>query len=101
MKKIAAVAGVIAIVAGGGWLMRERILDRIMQHQIDRTLTRADESLLTDGKLHVVLCGTAAALPDAHRAGPCPAILANGEFRLIGPRPDSVPNFDPLNPAHA
>lgn len=43
----------------------------------------ADTGLLTDGQLHVVLCGTGSPLPDANRAEACTAIIAGGEFLLV------------------
>ena len=51
-------------------------ISSLITRQIDRTLKRVDNSLLTDGKIHVILCGTAAALPDRDRAGPCTAVIA-------------------------
>lgn len=97
MKKLSIGLLILALLAGAGWLLRDRILDAITQKKIDQTLTRADDTLLTDGNLHVVLCGTAAALPDAQRAGPCVAILANGEFWLIDAGPASWRNVDQMN----
>lgn len=71
--------------------------ERLYLRQVDRILQRVDASLLTDGQLHVVLCGTAAALPDRDRAGPCTAILANGEFLLVDAGPGSWRNVDLAN----
>jgi ribonuclease Z len=42
-----------------------------------------DASLLNDGQLHVVLCGTGSPLPDPNRAEACTAIIAGGEFVLV------------------
>ena len=42
-----------------------------------------DLAMLTDGKLHVVMCGTGSPLPDANRASACVAVVAGGEFVLI------------------
>jgi ribonuclease Z len=41
------------------------------------------DSMLTDGQLHVVLCGTGSPLPDATRAQACTAVIAGGEFVLV------------------
>ncbi|MFN7930277.1 MAG: MBL fold metallo-hydrolase [Blastocatellia bacterium] len=49
----------------------------------------ADASLLTDGQMHVVLCGTGSPLPDATRASACTAILAGGQMVLIDVGPGS------------
>ncbi|MDX2034983.1 MAG: MBL fold metallo-hydrolase [Blastocatellia bacterium] len=48
-----------------------------------------DTSMLTDGKLHVVMCGTGSPLPDANRASACVAVIAGGEFVLIDAGPNS------------
>src|SRR5688572_9757413 len=79
------------------FLKREALMERVMVQRIDQTLTRVDESWLTDGKLHVFLCGTGAALPDADRAGPCTAVLAGGEFILVDTGPASWRNLDLAN----
>jgi len=50
---------------------------------------QGDNSLLSDGQLHVVLCGTGSPLPDATRASACVAVLAGGEFVLIDTGPGS------------
>jgi ribonuclease Z len=42
-----------------------------------------DAGWLSDGQLHVVLCGTGSPLPDANRAEACTAIIAGGEFVLV------------------
>ena len=44
---------------------------------------------LTDGKLHVILCGTGSPLPDPERAGSCTAILAGGQVVLVDVGPGS------------
>ena len=98
MKKlIYGFIAVVVIVLIAGWLGRDRLLDAVMRQRIDQTLMRVDNSILTDGKLHVILCGTAAALPDADRAGPCTAIIANNEFWLIDAGPGSWRNLDAMN----
>jgi ribonuclease Z len=96
MKKyLFAVAALILVAAA--IFGREPLLQKLMAHQIDRTLTRVDDSMLSDGKLHVVLCGTAAALPDKDRAGPCTAVIAGGQFLLVDAGPGSWRNVDLLN----
>lgn len=82
----------VALVLGG-----KPLLDTLVQAQIDRTLQRAQTALLDDGQLHVFLCGTGAALPDPDRAGPCTAILADGQFLLIDAGPASWRVVDQLN----
>lgn len=84
-------------IAAIGYAERGPIMERIITRQIDRTLNRVDMSLLNDGKIHVILCGTAAALPDKDRAGPCTAIIAGGQFWLVDVGPSSWRNVDQLN----
>lgn len=97
MKKLAVSATAVAALALAGWLARDALLEKAIVARMDETLTRVDHSLLTDGALHVFLCGTAAALPDEKRAGPCTAILAGGEFILVDAGPASWRNVDLLN----
>ncbi len=96
MKLKAFIVAALAVTAIG-YVERGPILDRIITRQIDRTLNRVDNSLLTDGKIHVILCGTAAALPDKDRAGPCTAIIAGGQFWLVDVGPSSWRNVDQMN----
>ena len=50
---------------------------------------QSDNSLLSDGQMHVVLCGTGSPLPDPARASACVAVIAGGEFVLIDTGPGS------------
>ena len=50
-------------------------------------------SLLTDGALHVVICGSGSPLPSAERAGPCTAVIAGGRMFLIDVGPGSTENL--------
>jgi len=63
--------------------------DRMIDRQIERTITANDRSILQSPDLHVVLCGTGSPLPDAERAGACTAVLAGGEFVLVDTGPGS------------
>ncbi|MBA4286725.1 MAG: MBL fold metallo-hydrolase [Xanthomonadaceae bacterium] len=94
-RAIAAVA--FALVVAAVVAFRAPLLQRVVDARIDANLRRADTGLLDDGQLHVVLCGTAAALPDPDRAGPCTAILADGQFLLIDAGPGSWRVLDRLN----
>jgi ribonuclease Z len=96
-KTLLVIVTVLLLVSAGLYLKREALLERVMLQRIDRTLARVDESWLTDSALHVFLCGTAAALPDASRAGPCTAVLAGGEFILVDAGPGSWRNLDLAN----
>lgn len=89
---IALVALCVALYA-----LRMPLFNALTTLQIDKTLARVDDSLLKDGQLHVILCGTGAALPDARRAGPCTAVIANGEFWLIDIGPAAWRKVDLMN----
>jgi ribonuclease Z len=96
-KTLLVIVAASLVAAAGLYLKRGAVLERVMLKRIDQTLTRVDESWLADGALHVFLCGTAAALPDADRAGPCTAVLAGGEFIVVDTGPGSWRNLDLAN----
>ena len=50
---------------------------------------QADMAMLSDGQLHVVMCGTGSPLADAARASACVAVIAAGEVVLIDVGPGS------------
>lgn len=50
---------------------------------------QADTAMLSDGQLHVVMCGTGSPLADATRASACVAVIAAGEVVLIDVGPGS------------
>jgi ribonuclease Z len=61
--------------------------DRLQQRLLER---RAEDMLrgdrldwLSDGALHVILCGTGSPLPDLSRAGPCVAVIAAERLFLV------------------
>ena len=95
MKRI--ILLVVVALAVVAYVKRDPLLEKLITRQIDKTLTRADTSLMSDGKIHVILCGTAAALPDPDRAGPCTAIIAGDQFWLVDTGPSSWRNVDNLN----
>jgi ribonuclease Z len=97
MKRHSFILILLAIVAVVAYVERGPILERLIRRQIDHTLQRVDNSLMTDGKIHVILCGTAAALPDPDRAGACTAIIAGDQFWLVDIGPSSWRNVDVLN----
>jgi ribonuclease Z len=66
----------------------ERIESRMIQRAAERGAAAPDHSdWLTDGALHVVLCGTGSPLPSKLRAGPCTAVIAGGHFLLVDTGP--------------
>ncbi len=48
---------------------------------------QSDMAMLTDGQLHVVMCGTGSPITDANRASACVAVVAGGEVVLIDTGP--------------
>lgn len=50
-------------------------------------------SLLDDGALHVIICGSGSPLPSAERAGPCTAVIAGGRMFLVDVGPGSTENL--------
>lgn len=98
MKRlIVAGLGLLLLIGTTGYVLRGPLIDAVVAQRSAATLTRVDRSTLTDGQLHVWLCGTAAALPDPDRAGPCTAIVAGGQFVLIDAGPGSWRVVDGLN----
>ena len=71
--------------------------DRLIDRQIERTLTRVDTSVLTSPDLQVVLCGTGSPLPDPDRAAACTAVIAGGTFVLVDVGPGSWGQADLAN----
>jgi ribonuclease Z len=79
----------IAVLAISGC---DRIESAIYQRAADRALAPDRTDLLSDGSLHVILCGTGSPLPDPDRAGPCTAVIASGNFYLVDVGPGSWEN---------
>jgi len=63
---------------------------RLIDRQVDRTLTRVDESVLRSPDLQVVLCGTGSPIADPDRAAACTAVIAGGHFFLVDVGPGSA-----------
>jgi ribonuclease Z len=98
MKRLAGILLVLVLIlAGAGYILRDRLIDQMMRQRMDANLLRTDNGLLSDGQLHVFLCGTAAALPDQERAGPCTVVIAAGHMLLIDAGPASWRVVDRLN----
>jgi len=87
----------LVLLAGTAYTAYPRLLDLLVQRSVDRGLQRSNTAILDDGQLHLYLCGTAAALPDPNRAGPCTAVVAGGQFVLIDAGPASWRVVDGLN----
>jgi len=87
----------LVVIAGLGYATRKPLMESLIQRHLAQTLNRFDTAMLDDGSLHIILCGTAAALPDPDRAGPCLAVIAAGQMILIDTGPASWRVVDRLN----
>jgi len=85
-------AGTIAGWATARGSRLEDYIDQFVLGQWDR----ADYSLLDDGRLHVILCGTSAALARRERGFPCTAVLVDGELILVDAGPGAIAAADLL-----
>jgi ribonuclease Z len=70
---------------------------QLIDRQVDRALTRVDESVLHSPDLQVVLCGTGSPIADPDRAAACTAVIAGGHFFLVDAGPGSVEVVDRAN----
>lgn len=78
-RKIAIVAAMLAILIGLALVFgRGAIAERAFQAALDKTVGVDQSAKLGDG-LHVYVCGSGSPMPDADRAGPCLAVLADGQ----------------------
>ena len=68
-------------------------LDALLHRQARRR-TQRSATLLTDGKLHVVLCGTGCPMPDPTRVGACVAVIASHTFVLFDSGPGAARRVD-------
>ena len=70
----------LLIVAGAGffWKFGDQLVLKLMQRQVENTLSNRFMDELPDG-LHVYICGAGSPIPDPHRAGPCTAVIAGNK----------------------
>jgi ribonuclease Z len=71
--------------------------DRLVDRQIERNLSRVDDSVLTSPDLQVVVCGSGSPLVDEDRAASCIAVIAGGEFVMVDAGPGSWEVLDLAN----
>jgi ribonuclease Z len=81
---LAVTAFLVTQIAGCDWVQ-----SRIIKRMAGRALNGDRTDLLTDGDLHVVLCGTGSPVADPERASACTAVLAGGHFLLVDAGPGS------------
>src|ERR1017187_1288624 len=87
---------ILAVLAGGVWLMRERIAMAIMARAYDRAMGDDPIAALPDG-LHVGLCGSGSPMPDPTRAGPCTAVVAGRRLFVVDSGTGSTKNLSLMN----
>lgn len=88
MRRVLWIAALACALAG---------CERLAERQIERNLSRVDESVLTSPDLQVVICGSGSPLADPDRAAPCTAVIAGGEFVLVDAGPGSWEVLDLAN----
>lgn len=90
------VIAVVAVVLGGGWLVRERVAEAGMRRLYEAALATDPLAELPDG-LHVGLCGSGAPMPDPTRAGPCVAVVAGRDLFVVDAGSGSTRNLLLMN----
>jgi ribonuclease Z len=61
----------------------DRLQQRLVERRAEDMLEGDRQDWLSDGALHVILCGTGSPLPDLARAGPCTAVIAGERLFLV------------------
>ncbi len=69
----------------------------MVEGQIERNLSRVDDSVLRSPDLQVVICGSGSPLADARRASGCTAVIAGGVFVIVDAGPGSWEVLDLAN----
>lgn len=87
---------VVAVIAAGAWLMRERLAMAAMDRAYRAGMAADPMAGLTDG-LHVGLCGTGSPMPDPTRAGPCVAVVAGRQLFVVDTGQGSTRNLSLMN----
>ena len=94
---LAGLAGVVIFAGGLAWAVlwnSTGLQDGIMSGVIaSRMADTSVDALLTDGALHIYLCGTGSPMPDPSRANACTAIIAGGHIVIVDTGPGSWRNI--------
>jgi ribonuclease Z len=61
----------------------ERLQQRVIERGAEKAAQGDRQDWLSDGALHLVLCGTGSPLPDLERAGSCAAVIAGENLFLV------------------
>jgi ribonuclease Z len=95
-----ALAGLVLVLAGGAWIMRGQIAERVMARVYDQVFTGDPIAALPDG-LHVGLCGSGSPMADPTRAGPCTVVVAGRQMFVVDSGTGSTKNLTLMNLAPA
>lgn len=90
------VAAVVAVgLIGYGVVMNvPSVQDALMVRVIKARLSdQSQAALLTDGGLHLAICGSGSPMPDPTRANACTAVIAGGHIVVIDTGPGSWKKF--------
>jgi ribonuclease Z len=79
-----------AVIVGLGLIFQKPLMQAFMPHIVREVMNRKNVHF-ADG-LYAGLCGTGSPMPDAHRAGPCIAVLAGGHFFIVDAGEGSTKN---------
>ena len=83
------IAAVLAVAAGGVWMLRGPIAVALMQRAYERAMSNDPFAALPDG-LGVGLCGSGSPMPDPTREGPCVAVVAGRQLFVVDSGPGST-----------
>ncbi len=83
MKKIAIMVVAAAVIVAALLGLRPLLMQVVIRKGAAELGNRFQESLLTDGRLHVVMVGTGSPAPDPYRAQACTAVIVEGAFILF------------------
>lgn len=81
-KTLAWLALIAGLVAGGAWLLRERIALALFERGMDAALAADPFKGRPDG-LSVGLCGAGSPMPSPDRAGPCTVVTAGRHVFVV------------------
>lgn len=81
--KLALILLALVLVAGAGlWFARGPLALAVMDRVMARNFAANPLADLPDG-LHLALCGAGSPMPDAHRSGPCTAVIAGQRLFIV------------------
>jgi ribonuclease Z len=87
---------IFGLVVVGLWLFYPHLVDIAIKHQAMSFVERLQTSLLIDGRLHVIVVGSGAPVPDPYRVQACVAVIVDGAFLLFDTGGASAQRLDIL-----